>query len=304
MAAYTYINLIEQCLKRIVRKPIQGVASHTDDSRFLANAITLANSRINGLLPWDWLRAEGEVVLLATSSGTVNVSNGSANYSSWSGSTGSGYVGGLMHIVGTGSVGNDAMRILTSGASGTFTSNWQGAADTNATATLAQDTYALPTDFDKPLSTGSFVSSPFQMTALDPERFFKTRQYEATRLSSPFSPGQPEVFTIWGQGDGSQKLLVYPFPLDATTLSIRYFRKPTSLSADGDVPDMPREFQEILIYRALDLWYRDKELDMTKRAMFHQMFLEVLGRMRQSVTRTGDRSGMQPADAYRSHYSA
>lgn len=50
---------------------------------------------------------------------------------------------------------------------------------------------------------------------------------------------------------------VYPVPAAAYTLTLRYYKKPTVLSSDSDVPDIPSEFQEILVmgaaYRVLQV---------------------------------------------------
>jgi hypothetical protein len=50
---------------------------------------------------------------------------------------------------------------------------------------------------------------------------------------------------------------VYPVPNTAYTVSLQYYKKPTELSADGDVPELPPEFQELLVlgaaYRVLQV---------------------------------------------------
>lgn len=310
MAAYTFKEMTLQLLKRVGRKQVATLASPTDDALFFMDVLRLANARINGMHPWDWMRTEGEVSLLASlATGTIATSGTGNTVFNYSGALNAAHVGGVVQLTG-GSSFTDALRIatITSAANGegTFRTGWV-AAETATATFIGQDTYALPADFDKPLTSGSFVTAPYAMTALDPERFFKAREYESTRMTTPFVTGQPEIFTLWGEGDGSQKLLVFPFPAVAQTLSIRYFRKPVSLgttspSPDDEVPDMPQEFQEVLIYRALDLWYRDRELDMAKRAMFHGFYLERLGRMLQTVSKTGDRAMLQPMDN-RSHYA-
>lgn len=50
---------------------------------------------------------------------------------------------------------------------------------------------------------------------------------------------------------------VFPKPNDAYTVTLRYYKKPTILVADADVPELPSEFEEILIegasYRVLQV---------------------------------------------------
>lgn len=64
-------------------------------------------------------------------------------------------------------------------------------------------------------------------------------------LSSP-SIGQPTVYTTWGNVTLSSVVRriinVYPFPDASYTMQFDGFKKPTTLSADGDVPDLPEQF--------------------------------------------------------------
>lgn len=50
---------------------------------------------------------------------------------------------------------------------------------------------------------------------------------------------------------------VYPVPDAAYTATLRYYKKPTILDADADVPEIPSEFEEILVsgaaYRVLQV---------------------------------------------------
>lgn len=55
----------------------------------------------------------------------------------------------------------------------------------------------------------------------------------------------------------AETIRVYPEPDAAYTLTLRYYKKPTLLSADADVPDLPSEFEELLVvgaaYRVLQV---------------------------------------------------
>lgn len=55
----------------------------------------------------------------------------------------------------------------------------------------------------------------------------------------------------------AETIKVYPVPRAAYTLTLRYYRKPTLLSADADIPDIPSEFEELLVvgasYRVLQV---------------------------------------------------
>ena len=54
-----------------------------------------------------------------------------------------------------------------------------------------------------------------------------------------------------------ETIRVYPKPDSAYTLTLRYYKKPTLLSADEDVPEIPSEFAELLVcgaaYRVLQV---------------------------------------------------
>lgn len=55
--------------------------------------------------------------------------------------------------------------------------------------------------------------------------------------------------TDWYEFGGNIKL--YPTPDQVYTITLRYLKTPTELSADADVPQIPEEFQEILVLGAL-----------------------------------------------------
>ncbi len=55
----------------------------------------------------------------------------------------------------------------------------------------------------------------------------------------------------------AETIRVFPVPNQAYTLVLRYYKKPTLLSLDADVPDLPSEFEELLVvgaaYRVLQV---------------------------------------------------
>lgn len=70
--------------------------------------------------------------------------------------------------------------------------------------------------------------------------------------TTQYANGQPE---FWYEDEGTIRL--FPAPADEYTLKLRYWKKPTILSADSDVPEIPSEFEEILLsgasYRVLQV---------------------------------------------------
>lgn len=64
--------------------------------------------------------------------------------------------------------------------------------------------------------------------------------------------GYPEYWYHYGD-----TIRLYPAPAGAYTLTLRYYKKPTELTADADVPEVPSEFGELLVagatYRVLQV---------------------------------------------------
>jgi len=65
-------------------------------------------------------------------------------------------------------------------------------------------------------------------------------------------PGIP-IYWYWYE----QTIKVFPTPVAGLTVSLRYYKRPTTLDSDADVPDLPSEFEELLImgaaYRVLQV---------------------------------------------------
>jgi hypothetical protein len=57
--------------------------------------------------------------------------------------------------------------------------------------------------------------------------------------------GVPNYWYYYGE-----TIRVYPEPSDAYTLTLRYYKKPTLLSSATDVPEIPSEFEELLVVGA------------------------------------------------------
>lgn len=62
----------------------------------------------------------------------------------------------------------------------------------------------------------------------------------------PSTRGRPNIYT----SDGTH-LLVYPTPDGAYTLSLRYWRLPSDMSADTDLPEIPVQYHALLVSYAM-----------------------------------------------------
>lgn len=75
---------------------------------------------------------------------------------------------------------------------------------------------------------------------------------DAKAITNLTTTGQPTSWYIF-----ENTINLYPIPTSADTITVRYYKKPTELSADADVPEIPSEFVELLVvgagYRVLQV---------------------------------------------------
>lgn len=86
--------------------------------------------------------------------------------------------------------------------------------------------------------------------------------YRDIRQVDSFNP-DPDDTTINPAGPPAywyyyaETIRVYPKPDAAYTVTLRYYKKPTLLTADADIPELPSEFEELLVagagYRILQV---------------------------------------------------
>jgi len=102
----------------------------------------------------------------------------------------------------------------------------------------------LPTNFVIPIditltSTGYEKGLPIrdvrEMDALHPD-------YENSTLYPSGTPSEAYKY--------AQTIKVFPEPNLAYTLTLRYYKRPTILTSDSDIPSLPSEFEEMLVLGA------------------------------------------------------
>lgn len=81
---------------------------------------------------------------------------------------------------------------------------------------------------------------------------------------------------------------VFPKPNSAYTVTLYYFKEPTALSADADVPEIPSEFEEILVVGAASRVLQVKD-NYDQATVLENKFMELLDKLvnRYSKTQAG-----------------
>ena len=101
----------------------------------------------------------------------------------------------------------------------------------------------LPTNFVSPI-----------LLLLTTNGYEKRLQFRDVREMDELHPDYEASSTPNGTPTDAYKygetIKVYPEPDQAYTVTLRYYKKPTVLSADADVPELPSEFEEMLVLGA------------------------------------------------------
>lgn len=99
-------------------------------------------------------------------------------------------------------------------------------------------------DTIKSFRTSVGISNEFELGEL------LYRQYRSVYLTGPQPPGTPICFAV----APDQKLLLGPKPDGVFTVSGQYWKTPQRLSLDADVPEMPAQFHELIVWKALEAY--------------------------------------------------
>jgi hypothetical protein len=91
-----------------------------------------------------------------------------------------------------------------------------------------------------------------------------------------------------------ETIYVYPAPADAYTLTLRYYKSPTELTDDADVPEIPQEFRELLVVGAAYRVFQVKD-NYDKAAILENKYMELLSKLavRYSQTQVGQPTVMR-----------
>jgi hypothetical protein len=117
---------------------------------------------------------------------------------------------------------------------------WESTQDYTLTAGVSDITNGsgLPTNFVQAIDI--FI------TTSGMESVLQYRDFQDIDLLYPDPTDNPNGVPMYWYKYGNT-IRVYPSPADAYTITLRYLARPTELSNDSDVPQIPKEFEEILV---------------------------------------------------------
>lgn len=92
----------------------------------------------------------------------------------------------------------------------------------------------------------------------------------------------------------AQTIRTFPVPDAAYTVTLRYYKSPTELSADADVPEVPSEFEEILVVGAAYRVMQVKD-NYDKASILQNKYDELLQKLqyKYSIKQTGKATTMR-----------
>lgn len=103
---------------------------------------------------------------------------------------------------------------------------------------------ALPTDYVQAINLTLTTAGTEKVLTYRNVREFDSLWPDADDTTA-YPANIPTDWTMYGQTPR-----VHPVPNSAYTVTLRYYKKPTLLSADADVPSLPSEFEELLVVGA------------------------------------------------------
>lgn len=178
------------------------------------------------------------------------------------------------------------VTVFGSTTTATLADTYIGDTLTASTYNLFRDTYPLPTD----------CGYTKLMALYDPERragddgrlyFYLPAKFIRERQASPASTGVPWCFTFMAQTTEAPprpQLQMYPAPDEVRAYHGWYFRRPAVMSADGDYPDWPAEFDDMLwIDAALTHYTKPQHFSQRFRTVYMEMYADLFKKMKKEM---------------------
>lgn len=146
----------------------------------------------------------------------------------------------------------------------------------------------LPTNFVQAYDI--FITSSGLESKLQYKTFQEIDQLYPDPTDTTSNPaGIPIYWYVYGD-----TIRVYPAPNSAYTVTMRYLKKPTILDADADVPELPSEFEEVLVMGAAYRVMQTKD-NYDRAAIMENKYMELLDKLtvRYSQDQAGHSSQMR-----------
>lgn len=151
----------------------------------------------------------------------------------------------------------------------------------------------LPADYSQALDLLDFTAGQ-ERIILYKDIDYIDDLYADTDDTTIHPAGKPQYWYFYGQTPR-----LYPVPAGAYTLSLRYYKHPTALSADADVPSIPSQFEELIVVGAA---YRTMQVkdDYDTAAVFENKYQELLQKLVvQSSQRQAGAPRQMPINRYK-----
>lgn len=140
-------------------------------------------------------------------------------------------------------------------------------------ATWSLSTVADQQAYDLSTLVGSGGEVVGEVTAVQGPRWRlepRTHELMSERFEYTTERGEPRFWSVWG---GS--LFLWPVPLQVYALSVRGYRKPSTVLSDGAYPDLPAEFHPLVGQWMLGRAYQQQDDVVTSPMLFQQFEREL-----------------------------
>ena len=251
---------------------------------------------------WPLLRTEGDILTVASEEDSAKflVSNGEDTIINMDSSIGfdNSYIDRAITIDGH----NTVYRISKVNTDRSVDLNriWLGDTDAGTTNELtyviAQDRYALPENFDRPIGKWTNFFAPHNIKYISPEQMAAKRRSR----SSTILTGDPEHFTVYGMAaDGLHRLVhLDPYPEDQRVLTFPYQKIHPEILNDNDRLLYPHRYISVIIEGVIYLAKRDYESD-ERMGDSLQDFLREFNRQQGNPEITSQRMQLTPSGKHR-----
>lgn len=137
---------------------------------------------------------------------------------------------------------------------------------TASAVTIAQDTYNLPADFDRPFNAAQFIGVPYLMQPIDASEML-------ARKAMAFDVGTPKYYTLMMTEDGVWQIVFDPYPEDAIIITYDYLPTIQPVLKNNDQFPFPLRMEDVLVEGTTYLLKRDQQNDLQSAQLTIQDYL-------------------------------